>query len=141
MLFYLIYYYEWTADRRFSTPFGIVLYWVFPAVLASLLFGFFRRSREFKVKAALVCASVAVSVYAMELMLAIFHLAFRPSVTFWGDASHGHMEEIVALAKKSGIDFDVRTKFEVIWDLRERGVNAVPANIPELAYAAAGRQF
>ena len=66
----------------------------------------------------------------MELTLAISHSAFRPSVTFWGDASHAHMEEIVALAKKSGIDFDVRTKFEVVKDLREKDINAVPANIP-----------
>ena len=40
------------------------------------------------------------------------------------------MEEIVAVAKKSGIDFDVRTKFEVVRDLRERGISAVPSNIP-----------
>ena len=72
VLFYLIYYYGWTADRRLSTPFGMVLYWVLPAVLASLLFAFLRRSREFKVNAALVCASVAISLYAMELTLAIF---------------------------------------------------------------------
>ena len=40
VLFYVIYYYGWTAQRRFSAPFGMVLYYVFPAVLASLLFGF-----------------------------------------------------------------------------------------------------
>ena len=34
------------------------------------------------------------------------------------------------MAKKSGIDFDVRTKFEVVKDLRERGISAVPATIP-----------
>ena len=51
--------------------FGLALYGFFPAVLASLFFGFLQRSREFKVKAALVCVSVAVSLYAVELMLAI----------------------------------------------------------------------
>ena len=120
----------------------MVLYWVFPAVLASLLFAFLRRSREFKVNAAIVCVSVAVSVYAVELTLAFSTSAFRPSVTFWGDAPPAHREEIVALAKKSGINFDFRTKFEVVRDLRERGISAVPAAVPlELTHAAAGRQF
>ena len=44
-LFYVFYYYGWTAERRFSAPFGMVLYWGFPAVLASLLFGFLRGPR------------------------------------------------------------------------------------------------
>ena len=130
VLFYLIYSYGWTAERRFSTRFVMVLYFVFPAVLAGLLLAFLRRSREFKVNAAIACVSVAVSVYAVELTLAVSTSAFRPSVTLWGDVPPAHREEIVALAKKSGINFDVRSKFEVVRDLRQRGISAVPAAIP-----------
>ena len=108
----------------------MVLYAVAPAVVASLLFGFLRRSREFKVNAAMICVSLAASMYAVELALAIFPSAFRPSVTFWGNAPPAYKEEIVALAKKSGIDFDLRTKFEVVRDLRRQGIFAVPAVIP-----------
>src|SRR5262245_43668916 len=43
VLSYFIYHYGWTAIRHFSAPFDMVLYWIFPAVLASLLFGFLRR--------------------------------------------------------------------------------------------------
>ena len=69
VLLYFIYYYGWTAQRRFSALFGMVLYYVFPAVLASLLFAFLRRSPEFKVNAAILCLSLAVSAYAGELFL------------------------------------------------------------------------
>jgi hypothetical protein len=127
--FYAIYYYGWTPKKYFSALF-IIVYGVLPAVLGSALFAFLRRSREFKVNAALVCASVGVSVYAVEVTLAKLDSGFRPSVTFWGDSSPGRMDEIVAVAKKFGIDFDVRTKFEVIRDLREKGTGAVPATIP-----------
>ena len=69
VLTYFIYYYGWTAQRSFSTPFGMVLYVVFPAVLASLLLAFLHRSPEFRVNAAILCVSLVASAYAGELFL------------------------------------------------------------------------
>ncbi len=131
--FYFIYYYGWTAEKRFTTSFGVILYWVFPAVLASLLFAFLRRSPEFKVNAAMVCVSVAVSVYVAELLLTFATATiFPPEPTLWGEGHFeaGQKKQIVALAKKSGIDFDFRSRFEVIMDLRKQGIGAVPSFIP-----------
>jgi hypothetical protein len=129
--FYIIYYYGWTAQRYFSAPPGALLYCVLPAVLASLLFGFLRRSREFKAKAAIVSVSVALSVYAMELLTA-FVMPPSSSGILWGD---GHLDEkkakeIVALAKQFGVDFDTRSRLEVIMDLQRQGIQAVPSIIP-----------
>ena len=78
--FYVIYYYVWTGQRHFNTPLGMVLYLVLPAVLASLLFGFLRRNPEFKVNAAMVCVSLIVPVYGVELFLRLdrFPCARKP---------------------------------------------------------------
>jgi PAS domain S-box-containing protein len=129
MSFYVIYYYGWAAQRYFGAPFGILLYCVFPAALASLLFGFLRRSPKFKVNAALVCVSVAFSIYAAELLLAFF---MSSSSILWGDGDFDENteKEIVALAKKFGINFDTRTRFEVVNDFRKRNIEAVPSIIP-----------
>ena len=130
--FYFIYRYGWTAKEGFSFSFAMVLYGVFPAVLASLLFDFLRRSHKFKANAAIVCVSVAFSVYAVELTLAFLpSSAFPTSKTFWGGrASLPYREEIAALAQKSGINFDLRTRFEVVRDFRQRGILAVPSAVP-----------
>jgi PAS domain S-box-containing protein len=133
VLMYFIYYYGWTAQRHVSGPFGMVLYCIFPAVLSSILFGFLQRSPEFKVNAAMVCVSVAVSVYAAELLLTFATATiFPPEPTLWG-AGHfeaGQKKQIVTLAKKSGIDFDFRSRFEVVMDLRKQDIGAVPSFIP-----------
>jgi PAS domain S-box-containing protein len=131
VFFYLVYHYGWTGERQFSSPLEVVLYWILPAVLAGICFGFLKQSQEFKVNAAIVCVSVAFAIYATEFTLGfISSSASRSAVTFWGDVPATHREEIVALAKKSGIDFDTRTKFDVVKDLRNRGTAAVPAIVP-----------
>lgn len=127
--FYFIYYYGWTGQRVFSSPLGMILYLVFPVVLASLLFGFSRRSPNFRVNAALVCVSVASSLYAAELLLPFFTSS---SSVLWGDGNYDEKTEkdIVALAKKFGVDFDTRSRLEVVTDLRKRNIEAVPSVIP-----------
>src|SRR5262245_64072815 len=71
VLMYSIYYYGWTAQRRFSAPLVIVLYVVFLAVLASLLFAFLRRNPEFKVNFAFVCFSLIASAYGGVLFIRV----------------------------------------------------------------------
>jgi PAS domain S-box-containing protein len=131
--FYFTYYYGWNVKRDFSHPVDLVLYWVFPAVLTTLLFGFLRWSPESKVKAAIVCVSVAVSVGLLELLLAVSDLRlFGPAPTLWGptELEGRDKEDIVALAKRTGIDFDRRRKVEVVMDLRNQGISAVPNIVP-----------
>jgi hypothetical protein len=130
---YFVYYYGWKAERHLSHPFATGLYLVFPVALAGLLFAFLWSSPEVKVKIAAVCVSVAASVWLLELVLALFTLwPLRSEATLWGpaDLKGRDKEEIVALAKESGIDFDHRRKVEVVMDLRKQGISAVPNIVP-----------
>ena len=129
VLMYFIYYYGWTAQRRFSAPLGIVLYVVFPAVLASLLFAFLRRSPEFKVNSAFVCVSLIVSAYGGELFLRFTDFPLsgpRKTVMTNLIASKEKKEEAAKLGKRFGIEIDARDGLEVVNDLRKRAVDAVP---------------
>jgi PAS domain S-box-containing protein len=117
VLFYFLYYYGWTAERHFSSPFRMVLYWVFPAVLASLLFGCLRWSSELKINVAVLCLSTAISIYGAELFLTFSSSAIFPPGALTGPGNMRSQREndaIVKLAKRFGVEFDSRTKLEVI---------------------------
>src|SRR5262245_32741509 len=115
-LSYVIYYYGWTAQRGFSAPFGMALYIVLPAVLAALLFGFLRRSPEFKVNVALLCLSLTLSAYAGELLLRLTNSRShgpRKTVMSLIIESEQKGEEAAKLGKRFGIDIDAREGLEV----------------------------
>src|SRR5262249_46074185 len=130
---YFIYYYGWTAQRYFSGPLGMVLYVVFPAVLASLLFGFLRRSAGLKVNYALVCVSLFAAAYGGELFLRLIDLPVsgpRKPVMTNVITSKEKKKEAVKLTNKFGVEIDTRGGFEVLADLRKQGVDAVPIITP-----------
>ena len=131
--FYFIYYYGWTAQRHFTAPFGMVLYVVFPVVLASLLFAFLRRSLGFKVNSAFVCVSLIASAYGGELFLRLIDFPLsgpRKPAVFNVITSKEKEKEAAKLTKKFGVEIDARGGFEVIADLRKRGIDAVPIITP-----------
>src|SRR5262249_49880630 len=131
--FYFIYYYGWVAQRHFTAPFGIVLYVVFPAVLASLLFAFLRRSPGFKVNSALVSVSLIASFYGGELFLRLIDFPLsgqRKPVMSNVIASKEKKKEAAKLTNKFGVEIDTRGGFEVIADMRKRGIDAVPIITP-----------
>ena len=129
---YFIYYYGWTAQRHFSTPFGTVLYVVFPAALAALLFGFLRRRPEFKVNLAIFCLSCAASLYGAEIFLHLLDLDQpKPIWLFLERASKEEKPKAAAkIAQEFGVKFDIRDRLEVIADLRKQGIEAIPAILP-----------
>jgi hypothetical protein len=111
----------------------MVLYVVFPAVLASLLFAFLRRSPEFKVNAAFVCISLIASAYGGELFLHLIDFPLsgpRKTVMTNVITSKEKKKEAAKLTKKFGVEIDTRGGFEVIADLRKRGIDAVPIITP-----------
>ena len=133
VLMYFIYYYGWTAQRRFSAPLVIVLYVVFLAVLASLLFAFLRRNPEFKVNFAFVCVSLIASAYGGELVLRFTDFLLsgpRETVMHKVIASTEKKKEAAKLTKKFGVEIDTRDGLEVVTDLRKRGVDTVPSIAP-----------
>jgi len=109
----------------------MVLYIVLPAVLASLLFGFLRRNHEVKINAAIFCVSLTVPVYAGELFLRFADSSApeRPAMTRIMTSKEKE-KEAARLAKEFGVEIDTRGGFEVIDDLRKRGIDAVPIITP-----------
>jgi PAS domain S-box-containing protein len=125
VLSYFVYYYYWTGQRSFSSPAGAIVYYVFPACLAGLLFASFRLSTSHRVNVALSLCSVAVTIYTAEAMMTLW--SGLPSVI-----ERQKRQSRMAAAKALGIKFDVRSRGEVIQDLRSRGIDAVPSLSPQL---------
>ncbi len=127
---YVIYYYGWTAQRNFSSPLGMIVYYGVPAVSASLLFAFLGRSPEFKVNAALLCLSLTASVYGLELFLRVLDPALlEPGKPLLADIDRGskqERQEAADSAQQFGANVDFRDRLDVITDLRRRGTDAVP---------------
>lgn len=102
--FYFVYWYVWTHEREFTGAAGIIIGIVLPGVLASALFASLRFRAASRVTLAIFCISSLFSIYSLELLL--------------------------VASQKFGAHFDTRTKLEVVTDLRNRGIDAVPAVFP-----------
>jgi hypothetical protein len=74
-----------------------------------------RRPESWRVNVAVAVLSAAFSIYLVELVL------------FLGGPGDSGLARVV---KRAGIRFDPRTKYEVVKELQQQGVDAVPAVIP-----------
>lgn len=102
--FYSVYWYVWTHEREFTGPADIITKIVLPGVLASALFASRRLRLDYRVNLAIFCISSLFSIYITELLLSTY--------------------------RKFGAHFDTRTRLEVVSELRNRGIDAVPAVFP-----------
>jgi lysophospholipase L1-like esterase len=125
LVVYLVYLYQWSGTRHFTSPLGPALYYFVPAIMSLLLFGSLTWSSARKVNFALVLVSTVISIYAAEATLSVWYSL--PSVV-----QRQQLQVRLASAKKLGIPFDPRTKIEVIRDLRKRGIDAGPSLFPQL---------
>jgi hypothetical protein len=123
---YYIYYYSWTRERQFTGPTGIILYEAFPIVVAFLLFTSLRWRPSRKIKLAFLLFSTGVSIYIVEVVLSMVNT--ETSVSFWDKPPREKQQ----IAKRFGVDFDARSKHEVVKDLRKKGIAAVPSTAPSL---------
>jgi PAS domain S-box-containing protein len=133
ILFYLIYHYSWTGERQFVSYTGMLLYYGLPGLLAAVLFTSLRLSPSFRGKLALVLLSTCISLYAVELILTFLNPeTFGIKRSLWFPPhTKTELREIVDTAKKFGVDFDTRSKLEIIDELRQGGIRAVPAVVPQ----------
>ena len=111
-----------------------VLGFVGPALLTGLLFAAIRLKREYKINLVIVCVVLVLSVYAGEVILYLYVLEPAPyrrgqPVMTALQESENKQEEAARLAKEYGGAIDARDKFEVVTDLRSKGVDAVPSVI------------
>jgi lysophospholipase L1-like esterase len=117
-----IYGYVWREVKPFSSATNIVLYIVCPALVASVLFASLRLRPAYRINLVIFLSSVGISVYTVELLLPLS----GTSVAWF------HSKSMVKkkIAQKFGVDFDTRSRLQVIRDLRRNGVDAVPAIAP-----------
>jgi len=107
---------------------GRIVYYVLPALFAILFLAAMRLRPSHRVNLVLCGLAVGGAIYGAELFL-----NFTSAGVIWGNEVQRRKSEIVKLAKRSGIEFDTRTKLEVITELRSKGIDAVPAiNPPNL---------
>ena len=136
ILFYFIYHYGWTHERYFTTPVGVWAYYVVPAVSAGLLFASLQLQSSLRIKLALVLLSTGFSLCGAELFLQILDsrvLKLELPLHWLTFPSYGTVEAVserLKGAKKFGVDFDTRSKLEVIADLRRKGIDAYPGIPP-----------
>ncbi len=129
---YFSYLYVFAVKRTFAHPTGILIYEVVPAVAAILLLVALRWRRSYRINLALAIVSTTIAVYAVEFALTWIPRPSGPAVTLWADDYFTARQEkqIARWARRSGIAYDFRRKFEVISDFRKKGIDAVPAIIP-----------
>jgi len=128
-LLYFFYHYSWTGERQFASSMGRVLYYIFPAVAASLFFASLRLQPVYKINLVVLFLALLSSAYGGELLLGLINSSpstlKRPIMFDVRDAEE-KQKEATKLAKQFGVEIDSREGLEVIADLRKQGIDAVP---------------
>jgi hypothetical protein len=127
-LIYFAYYYGWNHERYFTSPVGPVFYYILPAALAGLLLVSLRWTPSYRINLAFLLLSIGGSCYAAELLLTFSNFVFSQHAA--DKARAAERAKIVKIAKEFGVDFDTRSKLEVIRDLEKQHINAVPIIFP-----------
>jgi PAS domain S-box-containing protein len=138
---YCVYFYNIAGTKSFSSFAGRFFYQILPAGVALLLLAAFRLSPLYRINLALILCSSGFSVYGGELILTLSSSMSSRSQTLWGDAHFEAAErhEIQALAKAFNTEFDMRSRLEVIIELRRKGLPAVPSIAPITLLKEQGR--
>ena len=141
--FYSVYLYDITGARTFASFAGVVAYKILPAVTALLLAAAFRLPSVYRINLALFLCSAGFSIYGAELFVSLSASNSSGSETLWGDVRFKKSEqnEIQALAKRFNVEFDTRSRLDVIRELRGQGIPALPSIAPSalLKEQAGGR--
>src|SRR5215475_7473958 len=124
---YFFYHYGWTGERKFDSSIGVVLYYLVPAGVAGLLFASLKLKASYKINLAMLSVSLAASVLAVELFLQLSN-ASAPELAVWEvqGQSKEKKQRTREFARQYGVDFDTRDKIEILGELRQGGVDAVP---------------
>ena len=113
--------------QTFNSLLGELFYGFIPSGVAGFLFASLRLNSNYKINLALVCMSLAFSVYGMELFLQSWSSSVPEPVLMLDLHRASDKEEQAAqLSKKLGVAIDPRNGAEVLADLNRKGMNAVP---------------
>jgi hypothetical protein len=120
---YFAYLYYWTGSRQFSSGLSHFVSVGGPILLAILLLTALTRAASTRVKVAMCFCSAGASLLAFELFLTIWQ-----SLPAGRDRQLRHLLGVAAQAQ--GIEFDSRSKLEMVDHLRAKGLDAVPSMFP-----------
>ena len=141
--FYSVYLYDVVGARSVVSFAGVVAYKVLPAITAVLLAAALRLPSVYRINLALLLCSAGFSFYGAELFVSLSASKYSGSETLWGDVRLNKSErnEIQALAKRFNVEFDTRSRLDVIRELRGQGIPALPSIAPSalLKEQAGGR--
>ena len=110
----------YTFLKRDSYPTGSIYkyYLISIFVLVVLVVVLKRCKDEAKVKIALLFFSILISIYMIEILLVLLSLTlFKPEDV---------PTKRIQLARKKGLTFDSRNRYQMLMDLRKKGINAYP---------------
>jgi hypothetical protein len=126
-LVYLLHRADWLAEQQHTITIGSVIRYGGPALMSALLFGCLLLRPRLRENLALLLFSTGVALYGSEIVLQ----NLRPgNSTLWTPNSRAHLNELVKLAREFGVEYDTRTQLQVVKDLREQRIDAVPSVYP-----------
>ena len=102
---------------------------ILPAVTALVFFGALQLRREYRLNIVVSVVSLIGSLYAAEAFLAL-RLVSVPQKAWWGLNERENGAEVRALAQKFGVKFDTRSRLQVLNDLSQKDIDAVPVISP-----------
>jgi hypothetical protein len=128
---YFIYVNSWTHQANFVGTGGVIMRYVFPAILAAGLFASLRLPPAYRVNLCVLLISTVFSFYSMELFLdysASNMTALRKTLWlhFPSFMTLSAVKDRWQVAREKGVDFDTRSRLEVINDLAKKGIEAYP---------------
>jgi hypothetical protein len=123
VLWHFVYRYYWTTSREFSSGVDHFVSVGGPLLLAVALLVTLTRTAAARVKVAMCLCSAGVSIFAVELFLTMWR--FLPI----GQESET-LRKLEVAAHAQGLEFDGRSKLEVVDHLRSTGLEAVPSMFP-----------
>jgi hypothetical protein len=125
---YFFYHYPLTGRREFAGLAVAIVYLGIPLAATIVLLGSRRLRPEHQMSLIFLLLSSAMALYFGEYLLA--HLAERRAraaeTITPGRLTEERLERIERMAAREGVSFDTRFWFDVVTDLREGGVHAVP---------------
>jgi hypothetical protein len=130
---YFFYRYTWSAERQFTSVAARLLYYGVPVTIAVILLAALRLKRDHRINLAIVSVVLVLSVYAGELVLHLIEPeGSRPELPIMIalHASDDRTKLAARLTKEFGVKIDTRDRFQVLNDLRGKGIDAVPSVIP-----------
>jgi hypothetical protein len=129
---YLFYSYTLTGQRQFVSALFAFLYYALPLSVAAGLLASLRLAPTRRIGLLILCCTVTISIYVMEVALWFWYPAFGPAqpvMTALLDSAD-RQREAARLKTESGVDIDARNRGEVLAALREAEHDAVPAIPP-----------